>query len=287
LRQFSFTQWETPQIEHGVNLEEELVPEASRHAQVYLPREMAKLSQRLEQFSPQWQMDTAAFLQSITELNGSPNLPESSLKRVILRCLLSSSDRARRDFESLVIRAAKAALSLPRLEVLELWGTCLDGEESCAYIFRYIYEGGRVSIVWMCCEDTKIPPARIIAKWSEVAEKHLHSTLAYNAISFTETKAEILRSEGTCIYRHLMLRNLVLDPITQILLENEPYNWGLDDNSASLQQGNALNSNPANPNPLYDHLLMEVLGPDTDFGLLQADLTAFDAAVDAFVQQRH
>ena len=107
---------------------------------------------------------------------------EISLKRVILRSLFSSSDRARQDFESLVLLAAKAALSLPRLEVLELWGSCLDGEGSLAYIFRYVYEGGRAIIVWRSCEETRDPSARVIAKWSEVAQKHCHSTLMHNAI---------------------------------------------------------------------------------------------------------
>lgn len=168
LRQLSFTQWEIPEIERSDGLEE-VGSEISPHAQVYLPPEMAKLSQRLERFCPPLQMDTAAFLQSIIELSESPKMPESSLKRTILRYLLSSSHRNRQDFESLVILAAKAALSLPQLEVIELWGTCLDGQESSAYIFRYIYEDGRASVVWRSSEETMVAQARIIAKWSEAA----------------------------------------------------------------------------------------------------------------------
>lgn len=190
LRQLSFTQWAIPEIEHGDGLEE-VGSKISLHTQAYLPLEMAKLSSKLEQLCPPWQMDTAAFLRSIIKLREPSKMLESSLKRIILRCLLSNSDRSRRDFGSLVILAAKAALSLPQLEVIELWGTCLDRQESHAYIFRYIHENGRANIVWRSCEDTMVVPARIVAKWSDVAQKHSHSTLVHNVVPFAETKAEI------------------------------------------------------------------------------------------------
>lgn len=114
-------------------------------------------------------MDAAAFLRVIIDLSESPNMLESSLKRIILRCSLSSPDRSRQDFGPLVILAAKAALSLPQLEVIELWGTCLDREESRAYIFRYSHEGCQASIVWRSSEETMVTQARIISRWSEVA----------------------------------------------------------------------------------------------------------------------
>jgi hypothetical protein len=245
---------------------------------------MAKLSQILEQFCPPLQMDTAAFLQSIIELRDPHKIPESSLKRIILRCSLSSSDRSRQDFQSLAILAAKAALSLPQLEVIELWGTCLDGQESRAYIFRYSYEDDRASIVWRSVEDTMVAQARIIAKWSEVALKHSHSTLAYKVVPFSETKAEIFRSDGTCIYRHLLLKDLVFDPITQIILENEPYEWRLDEQSYLWQQDDPLDSILASTNSLSSDPLMDSLGPDTDLASLQAYPTASDAEINAFVQ---
>ncbi|KAL6876948.1 hypothetical protein J3F83DRAFT_727606 [Trichoderma novae-zelandiae] len=276
LRQLSLTQWEIPKIERGYGFEE-VGPEISLHAQDHMPREMAKLSQGLEQFCPPWQMDTTAFLQSIIELGDSPQMSESSLKRIILRCSLSSSDRSRHDFGSLVILAAKAALSLPQLQVIELWGTCLDGQESCAYIFRYGYDDGRASILWRSSEETMVSQARIIAKWSEVAQKHSHSTLAYNVIPFAETKADIHRSDGTCIYQHLVLKDLAFDPITQVILENEPYGWGLDEKSGSLQQVDPLNPNLVNP------ILTGGLGPD--LGPLQADIMAFNAEASAFLQE--
>ncbi|KAM0253624.1 hypothetical protein ACHAQJ_007199 [Trichoderma viride] len=260
LHRLSFTQWETPKSERGNSIEE-VGSEISSYAQIYLPWEMAKLSQRLEQFCPPWQMDTTAFLRCVHILRESPKMLESSLKRIILRCLLSNSDRSRQDFESLVILAAKAALSLPQLEVIELWD-------------------GRASIVWRSSEEAMVVQAQIIAKWSEVAQKHSHSTLVYNVVPFTETKAEISKSDGTCIRRHLLLKDLMFDPITQIILENEPYEWRLDEKSDLSQQGESLNLNLVNPNSLGSDLSI-----DTDFALLQAEIVTFDAEVNALLQQ--
>ncbi|KAL7807543.1 hypothetical protein V8C44DRAFT_187120 [Trichoderma aethiopicum] len=222
LRQFSFTQWDIPAKERGFTLGSE-APGMSLHIQDRLPRLMAKLSQRLEQFCPPWQMDTAAFLQSIIENGESPKTPQSSLKRLILRCALSSPEKSRLQFESLVLSAAEAALSLPQLEVIELWGTCLDEQNSCAYIFRYSYEDRRANIVWRSFDKTMVCQARTIAMWSEVAKAHSHSTLTCDVVPFAETKEDIYRSDGTCIYRHLLLKDLAFDPITRILLENESY----------------------------------------------------------------
>ncbi|KPM38835.1 hypothetical protein AK830_g7741 [Neonectria ditissima] len=281
LRQLSFTQWEIPKYERFDGLEQ-MRFEVSPHAQAYLPLEMAKLSLRLERFCPPWQMNTAAFLKFITELRESPEMPESSLKRIILRCSLSSSGRSSRDFGSLVILAAKAALSFPQLEVIELWGVCLDGGESRAYIFRYSHEDGRASIVWRGTEKTMVAQARIIAKWSEVAQKHLHLTLDLNVVPFAETKAEIFSSQGTCIYQHLLLKDLMFDPITQIILENESYEWSWDEQSDSSQEDDLLNSSLGDLNSIGPNLLMNDFGLDTDIASLQAELMALDSDINAF-----
>lgn len=171
LSQLSFTQWEIPKIER-YDCVEEAGFQVSSHAQAYLPREMAKLSQRLEQFCPPWQMDSAAFLQSIIDLRKLPMVPENCLKHASLRCSLSSADSSRQEFESLVVLAAKAALSLPQLKVMELWGTCLDGQKSRAYLFRYSHEDGRASVVWRSSGEAMVAQAKIIAKWSQVAQEY-------------------------------------------------------------------------------------------------------------------
>lgn len=210
---------------------------------------MARLSQRLEQLCPPWQMDTAAFLRSLVQLRESPGMLESSLKHVILRCLLPSSQESRENFESLALLAANAALSLPQLQVMELWGTCLNGAESRAYIFQYARQDLRASIVWRSCQEAMVAQARILRRWTDVAKKHSYSTLAYKFVPFAETNAEIFWSDGACVYQHLLLKDLLFDPITRVIVENEPYQWrGLS------RQGDDALENLGTPNLLGGHL---------------------------------
>ncbi|KAH0489356.1 hypothetical protein TgHK011_009788 [Trichoderma gracile] len=280
LRQFSFTQWDVPAKERSSTLGNG-GPGLSRYAHANLARGMAKISQRLEQFCPPWQIDAGAFLRFVIELGESPRAAESSLKRIVLRCSLSSPERSRLEFGSLVLLAAKAALSLPQLEVFELWGTCLDEHDSCAYIFRYYHKDRRASIVWRSFENTMACQARIITVWSEVAHKQSHSSLTYNAVPFMETEADLYKSEGSCVYKHLLLKDLAFDPITRIILENEPYDWSSDEESEVLNQGS----------PLIPHLAHTIslagIGQGTDLAWLQAEIMAFDAKVNAFLQQHH
>lgn len=283
LRQLSFTQWEIPRSERKY-VDTKWGTEISSHAQNYLPREMAKLSQRLEELCPPWQMDTASFLQSIIELSNPSTMVQSSLKRLSLRCSLSTPERSRREFEILILLAAKAALSLPQLETLELWGVCRDQEESRAYIFRYCYEDGRPRIVWRSSAEAMGAQRQIIARWGEVAQQQSHPTLAYDVVPLKETSEKIYKSRGTCIYRHLLLKNLVFDPITQKILENEPYDWQLDEEGdAPQQQGGPLNSDLASNSSSSD-LSMDPLTPDADYVSLQADIAALDNQVGAFLQ---
>ncbi|KAL5083221.1 hypothetical protein Trisim1_001885 [Trichoderma cf. simile WF8] len=287
LHQFSFTQWEIPkdEIQKTYGLEEEEASKISSYAKA-LPWEMAKLSHNLEQFCPPWQMDTAAFLRSLIELSGCFEMPESSLKRIVLRCSLKNPFKARRDFESLVMLAAKAALSLPRLTVMELWGTCLDKDESRAYIFRYTYEDSRASIVWRSNVGTMTAQSRIITKWNEVAEKNTHSTLIYDAVSLEETEADIFRSNGTCIYRHLLLKDLVFDPITQIILENEPTQWGFnkmgnysafaDQGDDDMWDGNGADDDLGSEDGFELDVGAEV---DDNLALQQTDITAWQQEI--------
>ncbi|KAI9163413.1 F-box domain-containing protein [Paramyrothecium foliicola] len=236
LRQLSLTQWERPSSEPVFDLEvvpdgvyDEIPPlkEVPKGLSVGLTRDMAQLSLRLEQFCPPWQTGTAAFLRSISELRESPQALGSSLKRMVLRCVLPKFGSKRQDFESLVELAAKAALSLPQLEIMELWGTHLDDLDdldSRAYIFLYTLEDRQASIVWRSCGEPMDAQAQSVADWREVAaQKSPYSTLEYRFVPFVETGADVFRSRGACIFEHLRLKELVVDPITQKLLEIETY----------------------------------------------------------------
>ncbi|KAL7918501.1 hypothetical protein ACQKWADRAFT_323717 [Trichoderma austrokoningii] len=274
LRQLSLSQWEIPKNELLDYIYDESGCQISLHAEEYLPREMAKLSKRLEYFCPPWQMDTAAFLQFMIKPGKPCNMDErkSSLKRVVLRCPLPNLEHSGRDFVQLVILAAKAALySLPQLEVMELWGTCVDGEEGSAYIFRYMYEIGRASIVWRSLGDTMFARTRVLAQWGEVARKHHQTILTRDVAPFLETKMDVAKSKGTCIFQHLLLKDLVFDPITQKHLEMEAH-------LSPSQLSDALNANDSSPE-LLPMDLEDVDGAemDDDLASLEAEIADLEA----------
>ncbi|KKO97286.1 hypothetical protein THAR02_10606 [Trichoderma harzianum] len=173
---------------------------------------------------------------------------KSSLKRVVLRCPLPNLEHSGRDFMRLVILAAKAALhSLPQLEVMELWGTCVEGEESSAYIFRYMYEMSRASIVWRSLGNAMIA-----------------QLLTSDAAPFLETKMDVAKAKGACIFQHLLLKDLVFDPITQKHLEIEAH-------LSPSQLSDPPNANDSSP----DVLPMDV--EEVNGGEMDDDLASLEA----------
>ncbi|KAK4063431.1 uncharacterized protein Triagg1_9451 [Trichoderma aggressivum f. europaeum] len=276
LRQLSLTQWEIPKTELLDYVYDESGSQISMHATEYLPQEMAKLCTRLEHFCPPWQMDTAAFLQFMIKPDTPSNMAErkSSLKRAILRCPLPNLEHSGRDFVRLVILAAKAALhSLPQLEVMELWGTCVDGEEGSAYIFRYMYETSRSSIVWRSLGNTMLAQTRVLAQWGEVAREHHQTILTSDVTPFLETKMDVAKSKGTCVFQHLLLKDLVFDPITQKHLEIEAH-------LSPSQLSDPLDANDSSPE-LLPIDLEEVTGVemDDDLASLEAEILDWEASV--------
>lgn len=122
----------------------------------------------------------------------------------------------------------------------------------------------------------------IVAKWSEVVEKGWNSILAFEVVLFAETNAQIFKSDGTYIYKHLLLKDLAIDPSTQI--ENDPCQPGGNDQSNSLRQGDtAVNSHLASPNSTDGDRLMDNLGSLPDLASLEAKIMAHEAAVNDFL----
>ena len=213
-------------------------------------------------------MDTATFLQSIIEQRESFEVVETPPNRIGLRCLLSSSESSQTDFESFVLLAAQAALWLPQLEVIELWGACIDSAESRAYIFRYFNEDGRAKVVWRSSEITVVAPRRVMETWNEVAQKHLHSTVTCDVIPFAETNAEVFNSDGNCIQHYLLLRDLGLDPVTQTMLENDPF------------------VSRSEFNPFDGASSVENSETDDDFASLQVEALELQARIEEFLQEQ-
>lgn len=131
--------------------------------------------------------------------------------------------------EKLLLLAAKAAETMPSLQIMEIWN-CRNGH---AAIFRYEATGTSESsasrLTWRCSWD--IPEKPIV--WSKViaAWRHVASTIAGRELRFTQDPLPRVpyqyRTYGGIMHQ-LKLRNWILDPtsVMQVRMrtaaENEP-----------------------------------------------------------------
>lgn len=117
--------------------------------------------------------------------------------------------------QKLLYLAARAALQMPSLQIMEIW-TCGNGH---AAIFRYEATGTAFSsaarLTWRCSwdvEENAIAWKGVIAAWSHVA-----ATNAGRELRFTEDPlphgSHRYEKYGAILHQ-LKLRNLILDPVS-------------------------------------------------------------------------
>ncbi|KAK7699701.1 hypothetical protein SLS64_011474 [Diaporthe eres] len=117
--------------------------------------------------------------------------------------------------QKLLYLAARAALKMPSLQIMEIW-TCGNGH---AAIFRYEATGTAHSsaarVTWRCSWDAAEKPIAwdgVIAAW-----RHVAATNALRELSFTEDPlphgSHWYEKYGEIMHQ-LKLRNLILDPIS-------------------------------------------------------------------------
>lgn len=131
--------------------------------------------------------------------------------------------------EKLLFLAARAAETMPSLQIMEIW-TCGNGH---AAIFRYEATGTSESsasrLTWRCSWDAPEKPIEwgsVIAAW-----RHVASTVAGRELGFTQEPLPYVphqyRTYGGIMHQ-LKLRNWILDPtsVMQVRMrtgaENEP-----------------------------------------------------------------
>ncbi|KAG6362337.1 hypothetical protein INS49_010567 [Diaporthe citri] len=119
------------------------------------------------------------------------------------------------DTQELLHLAAKAALLMPNLQIMEIW-TCGNGH---AAIFRYEATGTAHSsaarLTWRCSWDAEENPIA----WDGVIEawRHVATTSAGRELRFTEDplpQGSHRYEKYGAILHQLKLRNLILDPIS-------------------------------------------------------------------------
>lgn len=131
--------------------------------------------------------------------------------------------------EKLLLLAARAAETMPSLQIMEIW-TCRNGH---AAIFRYEATGTSESsasrLTWRCSWDSPEKPIEwnsVIAAW-----RHVASTVAGRELRFTQDPLPHVPNQYRTyggIMHQLKLRNWILDPtsVMQVRMrtgaENEP-----------------------------------------------------------------
>ncbi|KAI8725362.1 hypothetical protein NCS52_00107200 [Fusarium sp. LHS14.1] len=173
-----------------------------------LARIMATACHRFTEFSPPIMFECYKFLWQLA--HGEKN-KESKLQHLTLRtCHLHSHERPKFVTNFLVI-AARAVMKLPRIRILEIW----NSGPGFGFLFRCTQDSHRAIITWRSTESEFVLTPKTIRAWTRVASRR---PLAIESIPFTEADGNGMGFNVNSINRHLALRRLAIDPITEAQL---------------------------------------------------------------------
>lgn len=169
---------------------------------------MATSCHRFANFCPPLELSARAFLRQL--------IPEAKRRRSKLECLSLRANSLRpftsqQFVTSLLTSAGRAASKLPRRRIIELW----NSGEGYGYLFRYAQEDCRATITWRSTGQDIGLASQVIQVWSKVAGAR---TLIVERSLFTEDEVGSGGFKHQTILRHLALRRLVLDPISEAQL---------------------------------------------------------------------
>ncbi|RSL51787.1 hypothetical protein CEP54_011246 [Fusarium duplospermum] len=170
-----------------------------------LTRLMATSCHRFIEFSPPLVFDCFIFLWQLAqgEKNEESKLQHLTLKTRYLR------PRVRQDIMTdFLVIAARAAMKMPQIRILEIW----NSGHGFGFLFRYTQDSHRATITWRVVESQFVLMPRVIGAWAKVASTR---PLAIERIPFTEADGNGTSFNHTSIHRHLALRRLAFDPITE------------------------------------------------------------------------
>lgn len=187
---------------------------------------------KLSAFSIGLQMSTAKFLDGlqanilesgddlVPSISASPRYRWRNLRQLCLRSSAFSATNAW-EIERVLLLAAGAVPNLPKLQTMEIWGSCSEG---IAHILQYKTEQGQPEITWTFSrkQRSRLSP-RVTAYWTRVIN-HVHSELPPPRIVeklFTESVEEMNISQGSFIIKYLALRRLCFDAVTFVQREVE------------------------------------------------------------------
>lgn len=169
---------------------------------------MATSCHRFTNFYPTLKLHAKTFLRQII-LRAKHR--RSKLKCLSLRANSLRPSTSQQSLTSLLTAAGRAASTLPRWRIIELW----NSGEGYGYLFRYAQEGCRATITWRNAGRDFDLVSQVIQVWSKVASAR---TLIVERSPFTENEVGSGGFKHETILSHLALRRSVLDPITEAQL---------------------------------------------------------------------
>lgn len=170
-----------------------------------LARLMATSCHCFTEFSPPLVFDCFKFLWQLAHCKKNK---ESKLQHLTLRTQ-HLSPRGRQNFVTdFLAIAARAAMKLPRIRILEIW----NSGPGFGFLFCYTQDSHRATITWRSTESEFVLIPKIIRAWTGVASRR---PLSIESIPFTEADGNGTSFNVISINRHLALRRLAFDPITE------------------------------------------------------------------------
>ncbi|RSL77595.1 hypothetical protein CEP51_008944 [Fusarium floridanum] len=170
-----------------------------------LTRLMATSCHRFTELSPPLMFKSLMFLWQVAQ--GERNT-ESKLQHLTIRSTYLHP-RGRQDIVTdLLVVAARAAMKMPQIRILEIW----NSGHGFGFLFRYTQDNHRATITWRFVESQFVLMPKVVKAWNKVASER---PLAIERIPFTEADGDGTSFNHTSIHRHLALRRLAFDPITE------------------------------------------------------------------------
>ncbi|KAM5368710.1 hypothetical protein ACJZ2D_009376 [Fusarium nematophilum] len=205
VERFYFNQWPRSPSCHRLLQNQE-------HIFISLSRLMATWCHRFAEFCPPHHLHEDEFLNQLIRDGASEE--ESKVELLSLRSVRLRPSATQGSITALLVLAASAARTLPRLRSMEMW----NARPGYAFLFRYTKGDRKATITWRSDGQAFCIEPEVVKAWASIAPA---GQLAVQSIPFAEAGGEEPAAKFKTIYRHLGLPTLAFDPVTMAQLEGQ------------------------------------------------------------------
>lgn len=177
----------------------------------------------LAEISPSWATNAWEFLRRFDREGTGPAQSTNNIQCPNLELVSLWEPRFRpswpkEDINRVLLCASRAARSMPKLRIMEIWST----GPGYSYLFRYHYDVNRrqSTITWRWARTDGVDEAfcltsEAVESWSQTASNNTGRELCVELDPLPQYVQESRETRGVHIYRHMLLQRLVYDPVTQ------------------------------------------------------------------------